>query len=145
MLHKTKTWLATFDGASARFFSIDWAAGALTPLDLGPNQSAHRPVYPDAPTTTHKSFSPARGAGDRHPDPGRALESAFVREVADFLGDQCANHAFENVIIAASPRALGAFRDAAGPELAKHIAAEILGDYVQTPIIEIYALIAQKL
>jgi protein required for attachment to host cells len=145
MLRKTGAWLAAFDGAAARYFSIDWAVGALTPLDIGPSRSQHRRPFSERPTTTHKSFSTARGAGDRHPDTERALEAAFVKTIVDFLTVQCANHAFKQIIIAASPRALGAFRDAAKPELIKHIAAEIPGNYVQTPVAELYALIERSL
>ncbi len=127
----TITWVATFNGAGARFYEWRRAEGALLPLDLGVEAGDHRPVYTDRPVRTYASAGTARGTGDPEVDGERSLEQAFVERVAEVLAWHTAR--FDRLVIAAGPRALGAFRTAAAAPVMEKVWQEIHHDYVNTP------------
>jgi protein required for attachment to host cells len=136
-MKKTITWVATFNGAEARFYVWEREARKLKPLDLGIVDGRHRPEYADRPVRTYASIGAARGAGDPKIDGERALEEAFVARVAEALAAQAESAAFHKLCIAASPRALGAFRQSAPAALTQKILVEIAHDYVNTPPLEL--------
>jgi protein required for attachment to host cells len=63
-------------------------------------------------------------------DPERRLETAFVEALAADLASRAEAGAFDQLIVAASPRALGAFRAAASQPLAARIVRELNKSYV---------------
>lgn len=63
-------------------------------------------------------------------DPERRLETAFVKEVVQNLAAKADAGEFDRLIIAASPRALGAFRAAAAKTLTAKVTREVHGAFV---------------
>lgn len=63
-------------------------------------------------------------------DPERHLEDAFVASLAKHLTGKLAENAFDELIVAAGPRALGAFRAVAPRALAERVTREVHGNYV---------------
>jgi protein required for attachment to host cells len=142
---KRVLWLATFDGASARLFAIDREAERCTPVDIEVADGPHRQHFEDRPTTTHQSVGARRGSGDLQTDPERAVEDRFVKALAENLARRAEAGAFEQIVIAAGPRALGAFRAAAPPSLKSRVKDEIAKDLVNEPAANVYARIADLL
>ena len=128
---ETATWIATFNGAEARFYEWRRADKTLTPLDLGVEAGAHRPDYADRPVRSYASAGSARGSGDEQVDGERSLEQAYVTRVAEALERSLGR--FDRLVVAAAPRALGAFRSAAAGSVLDKLWREIRHDYVNTP------------
>jgi protein required for attachment to host cells len=128
----TVTWVVTFDGAEARAYAWERAARKLVAVDIGIKKGERRPAHTDRPVRTYASASSARGAGDPKTDPERDLEETFIKSVVTALAERAAAPAFHHLIIAAPPRALGAFRTLAPEALRAKIQTEIRHDYVHT-------------
>lgn len=129
-MKRSITWLVTFDGAQARAFEWGRAERRLTPVELGVEPASHHPMFSDRPTRTHARIGPRRGAGDPKSDGERRLEAQFVEQVIAVLNGHAARHAFDQLIIAAPPRALGDFRSQAPSQLKAIVRGEIGHDYV---------------
>lgn len=63
-------------------------------------------------------------------DPERRLETVFVTSLAEHLADRAQAGVFDRLIVAAGPRALGAFRAAASKPLYAMVVRELNGVYV---------------
>jgi protein required for attachment to host cells len=129
-MKQKKQWVATFNGASARAFKFDGARRALAEISDARRTGPHKPAFHDRETRVHSSVGERRSGASPETDPERRLEDEFVQAYVSFLEAQRANGAFDELIVAAAPRALGAFRKAAPPALAKAVVREVHGDYV---------------
>ncbi len=127
------TWVVTFDGARVRAFEWQRANRALAAIALGVDAGEQHPMFRDRPVRTHDSVGPTRGAGDPKSDAERVLEERFVDAVTAALTLFATRRAFDHLIIAAAPRALGYFRARASPDLLAMVDAQIDHDYVNTP------------
>ncbi|MEX0645969.1 MAG: host attachment protein, partial [Parvularculaceae bacterium] len=76
-----------------------------------------------------QSIDGRRSATERQSDPEKLLEKKFVAEVARKLEALKAKGAFDRLVVAAAPRALGYWRDAAGKNLAAAVKKELASDY----------------
>jgi protein required for attachment to host cells len=135
MPQSPKTWLAVFDGASAKLYAVDRAASRLEEVDAldGP----HRPEFDDDRTRVQESAGPGRSAVEPRTDPERRLEAAFVERVVARLDAHMGDHPGDHLIVAAGPRALGAFRACAGDALKARVIAEHAKNWVNTPTADI--------
>jgi protein required for attachment to host cells len=112
MLQNGTAWMLVADGRRARLLvekrrgagleePADWA------MEIGPDE-----LY-DPQDRPPRSFDRV-GAGRHAMDKGRSLheqeEEKFLKRVADRLGDAEKHNAFEHLVIAAPPRALGLLR-----------------------------------
>lgn len=79
------------------------------------------------------------------PDPHQKAEDRFVREFVRDLEEDAAAGAFEKLVIAAPPVALGELRRHIGPALAKRIVKDIDADYVKMPVPDITKAVARAL
>ena len=137
------TWLVTFDGARARAFRKVEERPGWAEFDLDVAQGARRPTHVDERSSVYQSHGAARSRPEPRTDPERLLEESFVAGLCARLAEHGGRGDFHKLIIAAPPRALGAFRDACDKGLAARIAAEIDADYVNTPIEHIARYLAQ--
>lgn len=137
------TWFATFDGAQARFFDFSVAHRRLAPVEamMGP----HRPDRDGPLPRTQESATPRRAAIEPKTDAERALETAFVRTVAERLDTMLREARFSRLIVAAGPRALGAFRQHASPTLRASVIVELDRCFANTPPDEIARALADHL
>lgn len=127
------TWVVTFDGARVRAFEWHKANRALAAIALGVDAGEQHPMFRDRPVRGHASVGPSRGVGDPKSDAERNLEERFVDAVTAALALFAKRRAFDHLIIAAAPRALGYFRAHASPDLLAMVDAQIDHDYVNTP------------
>jgi protein required for attachment to host cells len=124
-MKQAKTWVATFDEAGARIFSFNGAPRRLEELESERRNGPHKPEFADRPGRVHASVGERRSGMVPRTDPERKLETAFIRALAIDLGAKAEAGAFEHLIVAASPRALGAFRAAASKPLAAKVVREL--------------------
>lgn len=141
-MKKRRVWIATFNGAAARTWSVNRVDKRLEPAPFPDRRGPHRPDHRDAPPITYQSYSSERGAGDPPVDKERHIEDQFVAELVQDLDAARVSGAFDALIVAATPRALGAFRASAGAELVSIVIAEIPADHVNTPAADVYASLA---
>ena len=100
--------------------------------------------FEDRPGAVFSSASPIRSAMTPPTDPEQKLEDAFVEEIIEQLRAQLSQRAFDQLIIAASPRALGTFRAAAPKMLMSKVIKQIAGDYVNGDEGRLLAAIATR-
>jgi protein required for attachment to host cells len=129
-MKQANTWVATFDEASCRIFSFNGVPRRLEEL-IGERRSGSRkPHFSSRPGRVHASLGERRSAMAPRTDPERRMETEFVEELVAHLGEMAEAGAFDRLIVAASPRALGAFRAAAPKALALKVVREINASYV---------------
>lgn len=128
---QSKTWVATFDGASCRVFDYDGIARRLKEIESERRAGPHKPEFDDRPGRVYSSVGPGRSGVSHHTDSERRMEDEFVGALAQHLADKGEEGAFHALIVAASPRALGAFRSAAPRSLIEKVVREIHGDYAK--------------
>lgn len=129
-MKQANTWVATFDEASCRIFSFNGVPRRLEEL-VGERRSGPRkPRFSDRPGRVHASLGERRSSMAPRTDPERRLETDFVERLTMHLGEKAQAGAFDRLIIAASPRALGAFRAVAPKSLVTKVVREINGSYV---------------
>jgi protein required for attachment to host cells len=136
-----KTWIATFNGAECRVFEYEGAPRRLVEVDGAHLSGAHKPDFADRATRVFSSASPRRSAAEPRTDAERALEDAFVAEVAEFLALAAKAESFDDLVIAAGPRALGAFRKAAPKTVSDRVKRELHADLVGSSPPEILAAV----
>jgi len=125
-------WAAVFDAGAARVYHVDRAARRLHSLDVAPAQRKSVVEHRDAPMRTYQSVGERRGFGDDPDDSKRAIERAYISEIANALAARVRAHDVHDLLIVAPPRALGVFREVAPADLVAHVRAELPADHVKT-------------
>lgn len=129
-MKQANTWVATFDEGSCRIFSFNGVPRRLEELPDQRRSGPHKPTFTDRPGRVHASLGERRSGIAPRTDPERRLETAFVEALAADLAAKAEAGAFDRLIVAASPRALGAFRAAANKSLADKVVRELHKSYV---------------
>jgi protein required for attachment to host cells len=132
---------AAFDGASAQAFLYERAERRLAPLPGFPKAGAKKPQFSDSAPRSFQSEGAARSAIDPKTDPERELETRFVGDVADALEALRIQKAFSTLVVAAPPRALGAWRERAPGALRALVKVEIAKNYAGRDAKDLPALI----
>jgi protein required for attachment to host cells len=97
------------------------------------NEVPTRELGTDRPGRVHESVGAARSAMEQ-PDLHEEAERVFIADLADHLHVAVAAQPERRLVIVASPRALGRFRDACSPAVRNSIAVELNKDWVNEPI-----------
>jgi protein required for attachment to host cells len=142
-MRQEKTWIVTFDEAACRVFSFNGVPRRLQELPDERRTGAHKPSFSDRPGRVHARMGERRSSVAPRTDPERRLETQFVEALAVELEAKGKTGAFDRLIIAASPRALGAFRAAASAPLLAKVVREIHGDYVNGEAARLFEAIDQ--
>lgn len=130
-MRQRKIWVATFDGGSCLIHAYDGAPRRLERVEGGALSGEHKPQHDDRAVRVHESQGERRSASAPRTDAERALEETFVARVAEHLHVAWKARKFDDLIVAAAPRALGAFRKLAPADLQGAVLREIDGDYVK--------------
>jgi protein required for attachment to host cells len=134
-MKKTVTWVLIADGAQARVLEntgpgkglkqvegLDWSIDALQAQE----------IVTDRPGS--KSGGGAFGGGmEPRTDPVEHRETQFVKSVAATLDRKQQQGAFDRLVIAAAPIALGDLRKAISPAVKKTVVAELNKDLTNLP------------
>jgi protein required for attachment to host cells len=134
----TKTWIVVADGDQAKIFEHDGPGKGLHPIkDLSLEQEhlKARDIMADKPGRAFSSAGPgSRSAVDYRSDPVEVRERRFVERLAEVLDQRRRDGAFDRLVIAAAPAALGDLRPALSDEVKDAILAELPKDLTNLPI-----------
>ena len=133
-MKSTVTWILIADGAQARVLEhlgpgkgfkqvegLDWSIEPLSAQE----------IVTDRPGS--KGGGGAHGGLEPKTDPVAHRETEFVKSVAAMLTRQQQKNAFDRLIIAAAPIALGDLRKAISPAVQKTVVAELNKDLTNIP------------
>lgn len=130
------TWVLLADGAQAKVFEHQGPGKGLVPLEellFEDNPKQAREIMADKPGRSFASAGTARSAMEYSTDPVQVRETRFVKHVAEVLERKHQEKAFNRLIIAAAPTALGDLRAAMGDNLKKAVMAELPKDLTNLP------------
>lgn len=129
------TWILIADGATAKVFEHRPREGFTAVDDLMFEQEPLKAgeIMADKPGRSYSSGSDGRSAMEYSSDPVAVRERRFVERVAQELERKHQEKAFDQLIIAAAPTALGDIRPALSKELKSTIVAELPKDLTNIP------------
>jgi protein required for attachment to host cells len=137
----TKTWVVIADGDQAKIFEHDGPGKGLHIVDGLKLEQAHLKsgdIMADRPGRASNPSSPgSRAAVDYRTDPAQERERRFVEHLADLLDQKHSEGAFERLVIAAAPAALGDLRPALSDAVRKTILAELPKDLTNIPTMKL--------
>lgn len=135
-MKKTVTWILIADGTQARVLEnsgpgkglssvkdLDWS---ITPLQT-------QDINADRPGRSFASHGSARSAMEPRTDPAQHREAEFVRGVAAELDRKAQSGAYDRLVIAAAPIALGNLRKVLSDHVRKTVVAELDKDLTNLP------------
>lgn len=135
-MKKTVTWVLIADGAQARILENTGPGKGLKQvdgLDWAIEPLSAQEIVSDRPGRGHASAGAGRSAMEPRTDPVDHRETEFVKSVAATLDRKQQQGAFDRLIIAAAPIALGDIRKAISPAVRKTVVAELNKDLTNTP------------
>jgi protein required for attachment to host cells len=135
-MKKTVTWILIADGNQARVLEhggpgkglvsvkgLDWSIPPLQTQDINA----------DRPGRSHSSVGAGRSAMEPRTDPVDHREAEFARSVAGVLEDKAKAGAYDRLVIAAAPVALGNLRKVMSEHVKKTVVAELDKDLTNVP------------
>lgn len=136
-MRPTKTWIVIADGDQAKVFEHDGPGKglrALKDLELSQEHLKARDIMADRPGRASNPSSPgSRAAVDYKTDPVADRERKFVEQLAEMLERKHEEGAFDRLVIAAAPAALGDLRPALSEGVRQSILGELPKDLTHIP------------
>ena len=135
-MKKTVTWVLIADGAQARVLENTGPGKGLKQvegLDWGIEPLQAQDLVSDRPGSKGGGGSHGRGSMEPKTDPVAYRETEFVKAVAATLDRQQQNGAYDRLVIAAAPIALGDLRKAMSAGVKKTVVAELDKDLTNLP------------
>lgn len=132
----TITWILIADGARARVLEHKGPGKGLNEvpgLEFSDEHLRTGDIVSDRPGRSFDSNGVGRSAMQPQTDPADKRETDFVIGLADMLDEKLRGGAFDQLIVAAAPRAMGDLRKALTPKLRAKITAELPKDLTQIP------------
>ncbi len=133
----TKTWIVVADGDQAKIFEHDGPGKGLHAVKDVQLEQAHlkaSDIMADRPGRSFASAGPgARSAMEYKTDPVADRERKFVERLAQVLDERHEAGAFERLVIAAAPAALGDLRPALSEGVRAAVVAELAKDLTNVP------------
>jgi protein required for attachment to host cells len=134
----TRTWIVVADGDQAKIFEHDGPGKGLHPvkdLSLEQEHLRARDIMADKPGRAYSTAGPGNRSGvDYRSDPVEVRERRFVEKLADILDERQRDGAFDRLVIAAAPSALGDLRPALSDSVKGAILAELPKDLTNVPM-----------
>lgn len=130
------TWILVADGAQAKVFEHTGPGKGLRIIeDLQFEQQPlqAQEIMADRPGRSFASAGSARSAMEYSSDPVAVRERRFVENVAEELDKHLQKGAFDRLIVAAAPTALGDLRPAFSKALKETIVGELPKDLTNIP------------
>jgi protein required for attachment to host cells len=130
------TWVVVADGGKLRIFENRGPGKGLIPVQGLNREDAHlrdQDIVSDKPGRSYASAGRGGSAIEPQTDPVDYREVAFAKSVAGTLEQKWSAGAYQRLIIAASPTALGNLRAALCSAVDKAIVAEVPKDLTHIP------------
>lgn len=135
-MKKTVTWILIADGTRARVVEHLGPGKGLTTvkgLDWSIPPLQTQDINADRPGRSFSSVGPGRSAMEPKTDPADHREAEFVRSVAHVMEEKAKSGAYDRLIIAAAPLALGNLRKLLSDHVKKTVVAELDKDLTNVP------------
>ena len=132
----TVTWVLIADGTQARVLENTGPGKGLNTvegLDFSQEPLLAQDIVSDRPGRSFNSVGGGRSGYEPKTDPVEHRESEFLKSVAAVLDKKHMDHAYDRLVIAAAPIALGDIRKALSNGVKKSIMAEINKDLTNIP------------
>lgn len=132
----TVTWILVANGTQARVLENAGPGKGLRQiegLDFGIEAMQAQELVTDRPGRSFSSVGPGRSAMEPRTDPVEQREAEFAKSVAEMLDEHCGKGAYNRLVIAAAPIALGDIRKSLTPAVKKTILAELPKDLTNLP------------
>ena len=132
----TRTWVLIADGARARILENDGPGHGLTEVkghEFEADHSATHELVSDRQGRSFSSHGPGRSAIETHSDPHRELKTSFARHLAEVLRHGLGQHAYDRLIIVATPVTLGNLRSFLSEDVRTTIIGEVAQDLTKHP------------
>lgn len=136
MIKPVVTYVVIADAATARFYKNTGPGSGLSPLpelSMSGDVPMGREIMADDRGRTFSSVGSRRSGIEPKSDPRELVEIDFLRGIAAKLDELQRAGAFDRVVIAAAPRALGELRKALTPAVEAQIAATLDKNLAKTP------------
>lgn len=130
------TWVLVADGDRAKIFENNGPGKGLNSVDGLDLEQPHlkaRDVMADKQGRSFSSVGHGRSAMEYPSDPVDVREARFVKSLAALLDKKLHEGAYNRLIIAAAPSALGEIRPCLTTAVSKTIMAELPKDLTNTP------------
>jgi protein required for attachment to host cells len=120
------TWILAADRAKARLFAFDRDSDAIVELEdfVNPDSRGREPPR-DRPPRAHDRQGASRHVIEPHTQPGAKADATFARELDSVLEQGRVDHRYEDLVLIAPPRFLGALNAALGSHVRAHVVAEL--------------------
>jgi len=136
MMPRKIVWVLLADGAQARVLEYRGQGEGLAQVEGMIFKQEHlenRDIMADKPGRAFSSSGTGRAAMAYPTDPAQHRETTFIAELADILETALQEGAFDELIVAAAPRALGDLRKSLTDGVRTRITAEIDKDLTNIP------------
>jgi protein required for attachment to host cells len=135
-MKKIITWILIANGTQARVVEHGGPGKGIATVkgmewSIEPLQS--RDIDTDRPGRAHGSGGSPRSAIEPQTDPAQYREAQFMRTIAAELDRQAQDGAFDRLVIAAAPIALGNLRKQLSDNVRKSVVAELDKDLTNMP------------
>jgi protein required for attachment to host cells len=140
MRKQRTTWIVIADGSRARILrhrSGEAGLAVVRELDDPEARKRSQDLVSSGPGHSQESANAARHAIQPKHDPHLEAELAFLRAVAGGVSSAAEVNAFDRLVIAAPPRAMGVLRQELAPAIGRKLVAEITKDLTKTPLHEL--------
>ena len=125
-----KAWIVVADSSRARILGANSRGGGLTELEVRYHPESRMrdsELQADKPGRMYAMQGEFRSAAEQ--TPGRKVEAErFAHSLAEYLDTMHHEHAFEHLILAASPNFLGLLRNRFSSRLQKAVVSELNKD-----------------
>ena len=131
-----RTWVLIADGARARILENDGPGRGLQAVDgltFASDHSATHDLVSDRQGRSFSSHGVGRSAIEPHSDPHRDLKSKFAHHLAGFLAHGHEQHAYDRLVIVATPVTLGDLRAALSDPVRAKVVGEVAQDLTKLP------------
>lgn len=133
-MHSERIWYLVMNSNRARILRglPKPHEAAASELSLQSRHHHLRDHLEDRPTRSFSSASPGRRAGvEPGSDPVREDTLRFLRDVHEFLADECKVKAFDGLAVVAPPETLGLWREVLAEPLQSVIRSEVAKNLVR--------------
>lgn len=147
-MHPTITWIVIADGSEARFFANHGPGKgleALSPESVAIDLQRTGEIMADKPGRSFDSTGHNRHAMEPTSDAKQEQKRRFLKAVAEGLNAAALSGQFDELILAAPPKALGELRKDLDAHALERVRAELPKDLVNTPEQELPSHFADQL
>jgi len=136
----TITWILIADGARARVVAhagVGKGLSEVNGLEFAQEPLKTQDIMADKQGRSFNSGGPGRAAMEIPTDPVEKREADFVAGLARMLDEKLQKKAFDRLILAAAPQALGTLRKSISSQVKQTVMAEIPKDLTNIPNTEL--------